>query len=138
MSIIDSIGITYYEIEPKVNELVNNLYRLGATDSDIFAYFINKDNLIEAMQSITEANEWDYIKSLDDNNKRGYMYDITENKKRIEEYYSKRNTYELHSGSSYGFIMRKMQSIAQLGFDTFATNIIEHMKTVIENRNTNK
>ena len=131
MSVTDAntnpIGITYCEIEPKVNNLVSNLYDIGATDSDIFAYFINKDNLIEAMQSITEANEWEFMQ-------RGYMYD-TNNRKRIEECYSKRNTYELHSGSSYGFLMRKMQIIAQLGFDAFATKTIEHMRNAIENRN---
>jgi len=130
MSLINPIGITYYEIEPKVNELVDNLYKIGATDSDIFAYFINKDNLIEAMQSITEANEWEFVQ-------RGYMYD-TDNRKRIEECYSKRNTYGLHSGSSYGFLMRKMQIIAQLGFDAFATKTIDHMKIAIEKNNSKK
>lgn len=131
---IQKIDFTYDDIVPKVNDLIKKLYALGANDNDIFSCFINKDNLIEAMQSITEANEWEYIASLGDNAKRGFMYDITENKKRIETCYSKRNTYELHSGSSYGFIMRKMQEIACMGFDTFARNNIEHLKKIIEKR----
>lgn len=129
--------IKYDDIEFKVNELVATLYALGANDNDIFSCFIDKDNLIDAMQSITEANEWEYIASLGNNSKHGFMYDITENKKRIEKCYSTRNTYELHSGSSYGFIMRKMQEIAFMGFDTFAKNTIEHIKKIIEKRNGN-
>ena len=56
---------------------------------------------------------------------RGFMFSTASDiRKRIDEELSKTETGGLHSGASYGWTMRQVQSIARLGWDSYVSQYL--------------
>ena len=67
---------------------------------------------------------------------RGFMFSTASDiRKRIDEELSKTETGGLHSGASYGWTMRQVQSIARLGWDSYVSQYLAQINLPYNNNN---
>jgi hypothetical protein len=72
--------------------------------------------LNDMFQAITEANQWDWMRTYNPEEKRGFVWSDAPELKEIDKYIQ----YQGHSGTSYAWTMRQMQYIAQHGMEGLA------------------
>ena len=72
--------------------------------------------LNDMFHAITEANQWDWLRTFEPEEKRGFMWSNAPELKQIDKHVQ----YGGHSGTSYAWCMRQMQYIAKHGFEAFA------------------
>lgn len=68
--------------------------------------------LKDAYDAITACNLWDWLRAYSP--QEGFMFSTHPNLERIHK---KMKTYDMHSGASYGWTMRQMESIAKHGWE---------------------
>jgi hypothetical protein len=83
--------------------------RLGFTAEE--AMMLN-----DMFQAITEANQWDWMRTYTPEEKRGFVFSDAPQLKEIDKHVQ----YQGHSGTSYAWTMRHMQYIAQHGLEGLA------------------
>lgn len=82
--------------------------------SDLFDE--NDAEMLQDMdETITKLNLWDWMKTFEPEEGKGFMFSDHPNLELIRE----NSSYGGHSGSSYGWTMRMMQCIAQMGWEDF-------------------
>ena len=69
--------------------------------------------LTDAHQAITTCNLWDWMREFRPKSGEGFMFSNHPNLDRINE----EMKYQGHSGASYGWTMRQMESIAKIGWE---------------------
>jgi hypothetical protein len=69
--------------------------------------------LLDAHAAITECNLWEWLRTYTPHANEGFMFAVHPNLDAI----NLAMRYEGHSGSSYGWTMRVMESIAKHGWD---------------------
>jgi hypothetical protein len=79
--------------------------------------------LADAYQAITACDLWEWMRVFRPKEGEGFMFANHPNLDRINE----EMKYGGHSGSSYGWTMRQMESIAKRGWD-------EHKRIVLRKR----
>ena len=79
--------------------------------------------LADAYQAITACDLWDWMRVFRPKDGEGFMFANHPNLDRINE----EMKYQGHSGASYGWTMRQMESIAKRGWD-------EHKSLVLRKR----
>lgn len=79
--------------------------------------------LADAYQAITACDLWDWMRVFRPKDGEGFMFANHPNLDRINE----EMKYGGHSGASYGWTMRQMESIAKIGWD-------EHKRIVLRKR----
>jgi len=72
--------------------------------------------LNDMFQAITEANQWDWMRTYNPEEKRGFVFSDAPQLKEIDKHVQ----YQGHSGTSYAWTMRHMQYIAQHGLEGLA------------------
>lgn len=72
--------------------------------------------LFDMLEAITEANQWEWLRTYVPEEKRGFMFSTAPELKEIDKYIQ----YQGHSGSSYAWTIRNMQFIAQHGMEALA------------------
>ena len=75
--------------------------------------------LTDAHRAITTCNLWDWIQTYEPEEGRGFMFSRHPNLERINA----AMLYTDHSGSSYGWTMRVMESIAKKGWDAHKSEV---------------
>lgn len=79
--------------------------------------------LKDAYQAITACDLWDWMRVFRPKDGEGFMFANHPNLDRINEAMK----YGGHSGASYGWTMRQMESLAKIGWD-------EHKRIVLRKR----
>lgn len=79
--------------------------------------------LADAYQAITACDLWDWMRVFRPKDGEGFMFANHPNLDRINE----EMKYGGHSGASYGWTMRQMESLAKIGWD-------EHKRIVLRKR----
>ena len=75
-----------------------------------FSWSAEKEMLADAYQAITITGSWDFFRNLSPPEGKGYMFwDNPE----LQKVQAAMKLLNMHSGASYGYIMRCMESIAQ-------------------------
>jgi hypothetical protein len=126
-----STYMTLAEVSTKISNFFNRVYELGFSEGDVYPYCFNAQLLTEILESICKVGDdaWIYIATF--KGRSGFTYDNSEIMTRITDEYYTRETAGCHSGSSFGFMMRLVQSIARDGFDVFAENMIQKFQSNI-------
>ncbi len=75
--------------------------------------------LFDAENAVTKAELWSWLKTSDLDILRDVMFDKI----------SDQMTYKGHSGSSFGWTMVNMKSMATLGWETWANNARQKLRT---------
>lgn len=79
--------------------------------------------LTDAYQAITTCDLWEWMRMFHPKDGEGFMFATHPNLNTISD----AMTYQGHSGASYGWTMRQMESIAKIGWD-------EHKRIVLRKR----
>lgn len=69
--------------------------------------------LKDAYDAITACDLWGWMREFSPEDGKGFMFTSHPNLERID----KAMKYQGHSGASYGWTMRQMESIAKIGWD---------------------
>jgi hypothetical protein len=80
--------------------------------------------LEDAYQAISACDLWDWMRSYSPEEGKGFMFSNHPNLDRI----NKEMKYGGHSGGSYGWTMRTMQTIAKLGWEEFVKQVMERRR----------
>ena len=80
-----------------------------------------RENLLNIANAITELNLWGWMKEFSPNLDRGFMFTDNTNLDNISDLVEK----DGHSGATFAFSMRCMESIAKHGFDDFCASCEE-------------
>ena len=75
-----------------------------------------REDLMDMYSVVEKLKLWDWFRNESPPEDSGYMYWGHENIKKIQ---NEINDYNGHSGSTFAFALRCMQSIAKKGFDKF-------------------
>jgi hypothetical protein len=75
--------------------------------------------LTDAYKAITECDLWDWMRTYSPEEGKGFMFSDHPNLKRID----KAMKFDGHSGSSYGWTMRNMESIAKHGWEAHKSKV---------------
>lgn len=75
--------------------------------------------LIDAFQAINECDIWDWFRNYLPIEGVGFMFSAHPNLRWIEEHMK----YQGHSGTSYAWTMRVLQSVAQKGWEAHAAEV---------------
>lgn len=78
--------------------------------------------LADAYQAVEAAGAWDFFRTVEPPVEKGYMFWDAPQLNKVQEHMKLLDT---HSGSSYAFTMRAMQSIALLGWNSFVVNRLD-------------
>jgi hypothetical protein len=78
-----------------------------------------RDFLRSAHKAITLCELWHWLRIYKPIKDKGFMYYQAAELDKLQEQMSKDPINDLHSGSSYGFIMREMEYIAKNGYDNY-------------------
>lgn len=86
-----------------------------------FIYSAYESTLLkDAYDAITACNLWDWMRSYTPDEGSGFTFSNHPNLDRIHK---KMKLYDMHSGGSYGWTMRQMESIAKRGWDEYRNAI---------------
>jgi hypothetical protein len=91
----------------------------GLNIANIFAFIEDKDSreyLQSAHRAITSCELWDWLR---DHNADAFMFDRSTEVMRIREKMREDPINGYHSGASYGWTMRQMESVAKIGYDAY-------------------
>jgi hypothetical protein len=78
---------------------------------------MSKEMLEDGYQTITDLELWDWMKTYEPEEGKGFIFSNHDNITKIG------NTMKTgHSGASYGWTMRSLESIAKNGWDKFVEN----------------
>jgi hypothetical protein len=110
-----------------LNDLRDNLKKLGLTDNDIDNRIFTKETLLEILNAVDRVGDigWDYLRTFPEEkhffcNNEPILNDIS-------KIYYTMSTGGLHSGASFALMMRLVESIAKNGFKGFANNVINNV-----------
>jgi hypothetical protein len=76
---------------------------------------MTRDMLRDGYSAVSRCELWDWLKTYEPEEGKGFMY--SKPTPEMERINSEITTD--HSGSTYGFVMRRMQYIAKHGYDGF-------------------
>jgi hypothetical protein len=76
--------------------------------------------LKDAYDAITTSDTWQWLRHYYPDKESGFMYSSHPNLDRIQK---QMKMYDMHSGASYGWTMRQMESIAKNGWDEHKNKI---------------
>jgi hypothetical protein len=76
--------------------------------------------LQDAYDAVTKADMWDYLKLPTTPGKDGFMFSPAIELAAINA----EMVFDGHSGASYGWTMRQMESIAKKGWETYAKTVL--------------
>jgi hypothetical protein len=101
----------------------------GLNIANKFAFIEDKysrEYLQSAHQAITSCELWDWLR---DYNTNAFMWDRSPEVMRIREKMCKDPINGYHSGASYGWTMRQMESVAKIGYDAYKEDyMIAHIE----------
>lgn len=86
--------------------------------------------LNDADTAITECNLWEWLKTYEPENGKGFMFSEHPNLNRIRSAMK----YEDHSGGSYSWTMRTMETIAKNGWESFYNEIQDQKRKNAEKK----
>ena len=70
--------------------------------------------------AITECNLWDWLKTFTPDSDRGFMFTRHANIDKI----TSKSKYDGHSGASFAWTMRHMESVAKEGWDAYRQRML--------------
>jgi hypothetical protein len=76
----------------------------------------------DVCQAVEKAGMWAWLRQLDTPGVCGFMFSTSPEMNSIVKHMS---TLEEHSGSSFGWTMRRAQHIAMEGYDFFKKSVVE-------------
>jgi hypothetical protein len=77
----------------------------------------SKEMVLSAIQAVTMLEKWDALKNYSPLEGRGFMFDDSDFMKSIQNKILE--LYSGHSGSSFAWTMRQIESIAKYGVDEY-------------------
>lgn len=75
--------------------------------------------LVNAHWAITECELWDWLRTYEPPDREGFMFSTTPERRRIDAKMREQNIAGGHSGFSYGYTMRVMESVAKEGYEKY-------------------
>ena len=75
--------------------------------------------LVNAHWAITECELWDWLRTYSPPDGKGLMFSTTPETERIDAKMREQDISSGHSGCSYGYTMRVMESIAKEGYERY-------------------
>ena len=81
-----------------------------------------KDFLKSAHKAITSCELWNWLRIYQPSKDRGFMLNSATILDKLQQKMFEDPVNALHSGSSYGFIMREMEYIAKNGYENYKNN----------------
>jgi len=75
--------------------------------------------LVNAHWAITECELWDWLRTYSPPDGKGFMFSTTPETERIDAKMREQDISSGHSGCSYGYTMRVMESIAKEGYERY-------------------
>jgi hypothetical protein len=115
-----------------LNDLRDNLKKLGLTDNDIDNRIFTKETLLEILNAVDQVGDigWEYLRTFPEEkhffcNNEPILNDII-------TIYRQMPTADLHSGASFALMMRLVESIAKNGFKGFADIVINKVTSELQ------